>query len=152
MKRFALFVLGLCLVAPVAAQQGPSSLTIIQPCRLLDSRELPGGNPLQNGTTLQIPVRGYCGVPEEANAIFFTVVSTGSTGAGHLTVWPSDLTQPVASTMNYNGGVTNSSSSFSRLCAPPLNECTGVDLSIRPSVSPTHVIIDIVGYTELLPE
>lgn len=141
----------LCLVAAVGllnAQQGPSTVTVIQPCRLFDSRELPGGQPLQNGITYQIQARGQCGIPESANAIFVTVVTTGADAAGHLTVWASDLTQPAASTMNFRGNGADSSATFSRLCAPPLLECSEVDLSFRISTSPTHVILDVVGYTE----
>jgi hypothetical protein len=155
MKRSALSVLGLCLavsVAPLAAQQGASSVTVIQPCRLLDSRELPGGAPLLNGFTYQIQARGACGIPETANAVLLTVAMTGATSAGHLTIWPSDLLQPAASTLNYNGYGAVSSAAFARLCAPPLIECSGVDLSFRLSSAPSHVILDVVGYTELLPE
>lgn len=136
----------------LAAQQGNSNLTVVQPCRLFDSRDLPGGQPLQNGTTYQIQARGYCGIPEEANAVFLTVTATGASTPGHLTVWASDLVQPPASTMNYRGGGADSSATFSRLCAPPLLECSDVDLSFRLSSAPSHVILDVVGWTELLPE
>jgi hypothetical protein len=137
---------------PLVAQQGPSSLTVIQPCRLFDSRVLPGGQPLQPGTTYQIQARGSCAIPEEANAIFFTVAATGAASVGNVKVWASDLTEPLAPTMSFRGYGTDTSASFSRLCAPPLVECSAVDLSIRPSFAAAHVILDVVGFTEPLPE
>jgi hypothetical protein len=149
-RRIAVALLQLSLVAVgVHAQQVPSNFTPTTPCRLFDSRTGPG-QPLQVATTYQIAVRGQCSVPADANAVFLSVVATGATGPGNVTVWASDLLQPTATTMNFRGIGTDSSATFSRLCAPPYAECGGVDLSIKAGVTPTHVILDVVGYTQPL--
>lgn len=130
-----------------SAQQVPSSFVPMQPCRLFDSRLPTESSPLAAGTTHQIAVRGICGIPEEANAIFVNVHAVGATGEGYVMVWASDLTAPAAASLTFRGNGADSSGTFSRLCAPPLLECSEVDLSIRPEINSTHVILDVVGYT-----
>jgi hypothetical protein len=152
MRKLLMMFVCLSLPAVAEAQKVPSSFTPIQPCRLFDSRELPGGQPLTNGVTYQIAVRGECGVPETANAVFLTAVSTGATAAGFVKIWASDLLPPDASTFNFRGNGDDSSSTFARLCAPPLLECSEVDLSFRIAFTPTHLILDVAGYTEPLGE
>jgi len=139
----------------LAAQSVPSLFTPIQPCRLFDSRFPAGSLPLVAGTTYQIAVRktasqleeGACGVPEAANAIFVTPIATGAVDRGYVRLWASDLLTPVSSTFNFRGNGQDSSGTFVRLCAPPLNECSAVDMSIRVELNDSHVILDLVGYT-----
>lgn len=134
---------------PATAQQGPSSTTIIQPCRLYDSRDFQPG-PLTNGVTYQLKARGSCGIPEDANGILFTVASVDASSSGWITVWASDLLLPLSPTVHFDGSGVDSSAGWSRLCAPPILECSDVDLSFRIAFTPSHVILDVVGWTQLL--
>lgn len=157
--RKLLFAALAILAAPLSAQQVPSAMVPMQPCRLLDTRLPTGSPPLTAGTIYQIAVRktteeleeGACGVPEEANSIFVTPIATGATGGGNVTLWASDLLQPESSSFNFRGNGTDSSGTFVRLCAPPLLECSDVDMSIKVAISDTHLVLDLVGYTIPLP-
>lgn len=156
-KRFCFAVLLLCLsVGIVSAQQVPSAFVPMQPCRILDTRLPAGSPPLTAGATYQIKVRmtaeellepGACGVPEEANSVFLTTIATGATSGGNVTIWASDLTAPASTSFNFRGNGTDSSATFSRLCAPPILECSDVDISYRVGFSNTHLVLDLVGYT-----
>jgi hypothetical protein len=147
--RSVLFVCLLILVgsSSLFAQPLPSKFVPLAPCRLFDSRVVPGSM-LLNGTITYIAARGDCNIPETANAVFVTVATTGALSAGHLTIYGSDILLPSASTMNYRGFGTDSASTFVRLCYP-VEECSGVDTAIHVSTTPTHVILDVVGYTEI---
>lgn len=140
---------------PALAQEVPSTFTPRHSCRIFDSR-FPSGSPaLPAGGTVQIAVRrtaeeladGACGVPLEANSVFLVATAVGASGEGYVKIWASDLVPPVMSTLTFRGNGVDSSLAVSRLCAPPLLECSEVDLSIRPEITKTHLVIDLVGYT-----
>lgn len=148
---FHLLVLALgCPLAPLAAQQVRSTITPMHPCRLYDSRLPEGSPPLVKETIHQMAVRGVCGVPESANSILVTAVAVGATGPGNVKIWASDLLAPVSSSFNFRGNGADSSATVVRLCAPPIDKCTGVGISVMTFFNDSHVIIDIVGYTEPL--
>jgi uncharacterized repeat protein (TIGR03803 family) len=89
------------------AGQGGLSLYGVQPCRVIDTRQL--GPPFSG--TLSPPVDvvdSPCGLLADAQAYVFnaTVVPTG--GLGYLTLWPDGTDQPVVSTLNaFDGSLTN---------------------------------------------
>jgi hypothetical protein len=155
-KHIVLSCLLLLSAAAVAAQPVPSLAVPLDPCRIFDSRTDPG-TVLLNGTTTLIAVRDLCLIPANANGVFLTAAATGATSAGHLIVWGGETLLPAASSMNYRGNGVDSSGLFARLCYPQL-EC-GVatygsgtaDLAVRVVAAPTHVILDIVGYTVPMP-
>jgi len=83
----------------------------VTPCRVADTRNPPGGlgGPyLKGNTSREFPVlSSSCGLPPTARAysMNFTAVPHGP--LGYLTVWPSDQSQPLVSTLNaYTGQVT----------------------------------------------
>src|SRR6185295_15080105 len=110
------FLAVVLLPATALGQQVPSSFTPMQPCRLYDSREVQVA-PLANGVTYQIPVRGRCGIPGTANAVFLTVVASGAAAPGFVKIWASDLLAPAPSTFNFRGNGDDSSATVARLCA-----------------------------------
>ena len=82
-----------------------------QPGRVLDSR--PGvGNvggyttPWGTGTSADVTVGGLVGVPGDADAVVLNVTVTDTTGSSFLTIWPTGLVQPTASSLNWTPGVT----------------------------------------------
>lgn len=149
MKRTFLLLVAIFLPAALAAQPGPSSYSPLHPCRFFDSRDSEGA-PFATNSTHFFKVRGSCNVPSTANAVALTVVAFGPAANGHAKVWDSGILQPAASSFNFRAG-PGASSSFliPRLCYP-VEECSDVDLSVYVSQE-THIIIDVVGFTELLP-
>jgi uncharacterized repeat protein (TIGR03803 family) len=91
------------------APAGPGGLSLygVQPCRVIDTRQL--GPPFSG--TLSPPVDvvdSPCGLLADAQAYVFnaTVVPTGA--LGYLTLWPDGTGQPVVSTLNaFDGALTN---------------------------------------------
>jgi CubicO group peptidase (beta-lactamase class C family) len=95
-----------------------------------------------------------CGLPfPAAKAAVLNFIAVGPAGAGDLRAWPWDSSSPAppnASVLNYaavaglnvaNGIVVplcNTSTATSNLCSK--------DLFLRPDVSATHVVIDVLGY------
>ena len=86
------------------APAGPNGLSLypVAPCRVIDTRTLPGGQPFSG--TLNPPVDvadSPCGVSSAAQAYVLnaTVVPVG--GLGYLTLWPDGTDQPLEfSTLN----------------------------------------------------
>ena len=152
-----------CLVATIvlapAAARALGYYEARTPCRIVDTRL--GGGALAPGQTRELAVVGGgsfaaqggsgsgCGVPgylgtaAQAQAVVVNLTVTGATGAGHLTAWPGDQDQPLASVINYNTGVTVANG----LILPLAQDATpGADLRVRAAVSATHLIVDVVGY------
>lgn len=83
----------------------------VTPCRLLDTRPLsqvgPRNTPLGPGATYTQTVwgsNGLCTIPSDAVAVAMNVTVTDGTVGSFLTVWPSDVGLPVASSLNWSTG------------------------------------------------
>jgi hypothetical protein len=113
---------------------GGLSLYTVEPCRVLDTRQLPG-TPI---TYLTVNVlTSSCGVPASAQAYVFnaTVVPVGF--LGYLTLWPDGQSRPQVSTLNATDGAITSNMAI----------VPTTDGSIDAFASqPTHLILDISGY------
>ena len=109
MGRFILALsLGLSLLFagganPVSAAGGGRYVSAT-PFRILDTRT--GIGPLKVGSTLDLPVVGYGGVPTSAAAVVLNLTVTAPAGAGFLTVWPTGGTMPLASSVSFAAGQT----------------------------------------------
>jgi hypothetical protein len=144
--------------------------TPVSPCRILDTR--PGNHiqgeadgPVPAGTTIAFHVAdgGFFGnqavppvchvPPGAAKAAVINIVAVAPAGAGDLRIWPWDDTFPPApnsSVLNYaNAAGLNIANG---LIVPICNSVTATDGScaqdvfLRPDVSATHVVIDVLGY------
>lgn len=117
------------------------------PIRLLDTRagELActtPGVPITAGTSLTLPARTTCtGIPAGALAIVGNIavvnIVTGS-GGGFLTLYPSNVTRPLAANINYTPGAV-------------LNNFFTVGLGTDGAfkiyaATTTHVVVDVTGY------
>jgi hypothetical protein len=79
------------------------------PFRFVDTRDRvhtelnsgTGGNQLQAGQTLIVPIAGVRGVPADAKAVSLNLTITGANGPGFLTAWPCGA-RPTTSTANYS--------------------------------------------------
>lgn len=140
----ALTILTILSAAAAHAQPVASNYVPLNPCRLFNSQASPGTT-LSAGSTTFIPVRGYCSIPQSANAVALTLTATGATSAGSITVWEENLTLPTPNSMSFRGNGTDSSFTITRLCYP-VEECAGNDIQLRVTSAATHVILDVVGY------
>ena len=156
------FALLACSAFNAFAQLGSESsdlvFTPVTPCRLLDTRSattpVPAGTPIMANTTRNFLVWdqtnfasqggavGNCGLTASSNtaalAVNFTVV-TPTTG-GYITAFPSDVTKPLAATVNFEAGSVRGNSAIVKIA-----QSSTTALSIY-TTSQTHVVADVVGY------
>lgn len=131
---------------PVAA---PGALNSMLAARILDTRGDTAGQPLgtaavgpvaANGT-LDVLVTGVGGVPASGvSAVIVNLTVTGTGAPGHLTAYPSDVTRPVVSNVNFTAGSTIPNLAVVKV---------GPDGRIKInnwSASSTHVIADVTGW------
>jgi PKD repeat protein len=116
----------------------------VTPCRLVDTRFADQGSPaLAASETRSFQVQGNCGVPVGAKAAMLNVVSVNPAGPGHLLLYPSGTSAPVASALNFHpmqGNLANG------IIAPLSVQAN--DLAVTCGVSSTDVVIDVFGYFE----
>jgi len=145
------------LPAPAAAQNGPYQYHSLTPCRLADTRDAaipPNGTPILTGqTTRTFMVQNKCGVPIGAAAVSVNVTAVGPTGPGFLTMFPTGVTKPLVSSINYGQGEP----ALGNGAIVPLGTYSATapyDLSIYASVNPVagvptptvHMVLDVTGY------
>jgi hypothetical protein len=114
----------------------------VTPSRLLDTREGNGAPkaPLGGGQTLHLQVTGRGGVPSsKVSAVVLNMTVTGPTSAGYLTVYPTGITRPTASNLNFPAGWTGANS-----VTVPVGTDGQVD--IFNAAGNVQVIADVMGY------
>ncbi|MGA7992077.1 MAG: DUF1800 domain-containing protein [Thermoanaerobaculia bacterium] len=142
----ALLVAMTSLVAGGARAQAPvaSSFYTLPPCRIVDTRGANGavgGPALAAGGTRDFQVVGTCGVPVTARAVVLNVTVTGGSSSGLITIYPSGVTRPSASSINWGTGQTRANNVSARLGS---NGALSV-FSSHPS-GIVHLIMDVSGY------
>jgi hypothetical protein len=124
----------------------PGNFFTLTPCRLLDTRNTAGpygGPALSTGQSRGFTIGGQCGVPASARAVSLNLTVTGATAAGNLRVFPSDVTLPTASALNYLAAQTRANNAIVGLSA------TGaLTLRCTQSSGTAHVVVDVTGYFE----
>jgi uncharacterized repeat protein (TIGR01451 family) len=125
---------------------GPSAalrFNPVAPCRVMDTRNANGplGGPfLAGGSTRTIPVpSSTCNIPATAAAYSLNVTVVPRAGTlGYLTVWPTDLSQPLVSTLNSLEGL---------VLANAVIVPAGTNGSVNAYVTDdSDLVIDINGY------
>lgn len=129
-----------------------STFTGITPTRICDTRaDQPGvatnqcngggtGLALGSGQTMTIQVASTGGaVPAGATGVVVNVAVTGTTAASFLTVWPSDVTRPTVSDLNWAAGET-----VPNLVVVKLS--SSGQITVFNNSGSTDVIVDVVGY------
>jgi len=133
----------------ISEQADDLVLTLVEPCRLLDTRERAAGRPeplpiygppqLRPGVARSFLVAGQCGVPASAVAVQLNVVATQPAGRGYLVAYPADAIGPATWSLD-----------FERARQAAANAVVvgvgsgGFDLIARRSA--THLVVDVVGY------
>jgi len=103
------------------------------PNRILDTR---GGGALTGNSSGILTVAG---VPSNAHAAVLNVTVTNPTAPSYLTVWPDGASRPLASDLNFVGGLT-----VANLVIVQLGGGSKVD--IYNAFGSTDVVVDLVGW------
>jgi sugar lactone lactonase YvrE len=128
------------LISPVSPV---TSFYTVDPCRIIDTR-LPdqeqGGPSLPARGSRVVQLTGFCQIPAGAKSVSanLTVIPRGSNG--HLTLYPSGLIAPLASTVNFGPGRVRANNAVVRL-----SEAGAVTVK-SGSAEPVDFIIDVNGY------
>jgi hypothetical protein len=118
-----------------------SSFYTLTPCRVIDTRGVPGvpiGGPAITGTPRTFALAGLCGIPADAKSLSVNVTVTQPAAQGHLIVYPGGSPVPGVSTLNFRAGQTRANNAI-----VPLG--TGVTIAAVSSTT-THFILDVNGY------
>lgn len=135
------------LVIDVAGSLPDASFVPLpEPRRLLDTRPdettfdqtFRSGGLQIDGATLQLPVAGRAGVPDDATAVVLNVTSTGSLTPGFVTAHPQGSGLAAASNVNFVGGRT-----VANLVVAGLGSTGDVCLFTRGA---THLVVDVAGW------
>jgi hypothetical protein len=131
-------------IADLVGYYGPSAttrLTAVVPVRLLDSRVGTGGfsTPWAGGQTRDLTIAGVSSVPADAKAVVLNVTVTNPTASGHVIVWPSGVTRPNVSNLNFTPGQTVPNLVMVQVGA-------NGKVSLYNSAGNTDLIADVVGY------
>ena len=81
-------------------------------------------------------------MPATAKAVSLNLALTGMTAQGYVTLWPSNLSQPVVSSINFSG----SESALANGAIVGLSTNTQDLSAYNGSNSTLHIIIDVTGY------
>lgn len=103
------------------------------PNRILDTR---GGGAIPGNSFMTLTVAG---VPASAHAAVLNVTVTNPTAASYLTVWPDGASRPLASDLNFVGGLT-----VANLVIVQLGGGSKVD--IYNAFGTVDVVVDLVGW------
>jgi len=140
--------------AALAALASPASglvYTMMQPCRILDTRVIatkmdrneeyayeasrPGGNFLDQGGS-----DTDCGMPADPAAVVMNVTVVDAEGSGFRTIWPYGTTRPLASSNNYSIGRNTGNEVIVRQTVGDLK-----DFGMYANRN-VHVVADVTGY------
>jgi hypothetical protein len=123
---------------PLASQVDADTTTLLPlaPCRLFDARHTPDLGRI-DADTWRLRVIDRCGVPATARAVSISIVATGTTAAGFVTVHPDGTARPDASNLNYERGNTVANSAVVKLGSSG-------SIDVFTSV-PADIIIDVTG-------
>ena len=147
-----LFGVSLLIIARPGGTDGPFQFHSLTPCRIVDTR-LPNqvvgeyGPVLASNVERMFPVQGNCGVPVGARAATLNVTAVAPTNQGRFTLYPSGITTPLVSTINFPPATT----ALANGAIVPLADQSvqPSDLAVMPLVvggGQVHLVLDVTGY------
>ena len=138
---------GIAVSGATNAQLTPS-LSLITPCRIMDTRSPgtvgPKSTPLATGETHTIQVtgkNGSCNVPGDVSGVMMNVTLVSPAQPGFITVFPAGSARPNASSLNYVAGQAPTPNQV------PVGLSSDGKVSFYASAGPVQLIADVVGYT-----
>ena len=121
---------------------GGDCFKTVAPCRIYDSRD---DEPLTAGTPRDIQIADLCSVPPSVAAVSINITVVVPSANGRLTVYPG-TTEPDTSTLNFLAGQNRANNALVGVLGGLLR----VNASMAGGGT-THVVIDVNGYTEQVP-
>ena len=122
----------------------PGAAVAVNPARLLDTRTGTGvaaAGAISGGADVVLPIVGASGVPNTGvGAVILNVTVTQPAAPGHITVFPSGGSAPLASNLNFVAGQTVPNLVVAKL---------GADGSVtlhNGSVGSAQLVVDVAGY------
>ncbi|MEH1057253.1 choice-of-anchor D domain-containing protein [Micromonospora sp. CPCC 206171] len=113
----------------------------VAPYRIMDTRTGKGApkRMVGPGGVVSLQVTGSGGVTTEASTVVLNVTVTGPTMDGFVTAYPSGLSRPTASSLNFTKGWTGANSVTVKV---------GADGKVKfyNHAGSTHIIVDVDGY------
>jgi len=141
-------IMTLAFLAVAAAVSCEDTLQTVpvEPCRLIDSR-LRIGQEITDDTTHALFVWNRCGIPYDAVALLVTVTAVNPSGSGHLTVYSYTAPRPLASSLNFNRGLTASGLVLTKISTAISDQGQALRIHARVSDGGSlHWIVDVVAY------
>jgi hypothetical protein len=124
-----------------------TELYTLTPCRLVDTRNPDGplgGPALTDGTVRTFAVAGNCGVPADAKAVAVNLTVVDPTAAGNLELFPSGITPPLVSTINFTAGLNRANNALLGLTGTTPGS---IDVQTNMTAgSATDFLLDVTGY------
>lgn len=126
-----------------------STVTTIQPCRLMDTRSGlenvgPRSSPIGPHESYAIRAagvtQGNCAIPGDANGLVMNITVVHPTAGSYLTVWPTNLSRPLSSNLNWISGQGPTPNQVTSALSP------SGSISIFNNTGTVDVIVDVTGY------
>ncbi|NUT47578.1 MAG: choice-of-anchor D domain-containing protein [Saccharothrix sp.] len=113
----------------------------LAPYRVLDTRSGQGAPAVKvaSGQALRLQLTGQGGVPTDASTVVLNVTVTDPAGAGHVSIYPTDVARPTVSSLNYTPAWTGANSVTVKI---------GADGAVHlyNHGAAVHLIADVNGY------
>ena len=93
------------------------------------------------GATRVFALSGVCEIPPTARSVAVNVTVVNPTALGHLTLYPTGLPLPLASTINFRSGIVRANNAIL-----PLGVSGQVSVFCGMPSGTTDFIIDVNGY------
>jgi len=125
---------------------GPYRMTAMTPCRMFDSRTMPGpsgGAPqkLQGGIERVIKAGGTCGVPPGAKAVAGILTVVGPSSPGFISLFAGDALRPLSAAMTFSVGQVISNNAMVKVA----DNGTGTIRAFLDSGT-ADFVFDVTGY------
>ena len=128
---------------PVPAGTSAGRYTALTPARILDTRlaiGVPGTIPIPAGNAIDVAVSGQGGVPATGvSAVVLNVTAADALTPGFVTVWPTGVARPIASSLN----VTAMGQNIANLVIVPIGTSGRISLFAQGG---THLLADVEGW------
>ncbi|MCE6998457.1 hypothetical protein LZG04_27185 [Saccharothrix sp. S26] len=113
----------------------------LTPYRVLDTRSGQGAPAVSvgSGQAVRLQLVGQGGVPAEASTVVLNVTVTEPVGPGYLTVYPTGVERPTASSLNYTPGWTGANSVTVKVGADGA-------VTLYNHGAAVHLVADVNGY------
>jgi hypothetical protein len=123
-----------------------TSFHTLTPCRIADTRNPPGpqgGPALAAGASRSFAVSGVCAVPSTAKAVAVNLTAVLPTADGFLTLYPTGLPLPLASSINFRAGIVRANNAVL-----PVSGGGQISVFCGMQSGSTDFILDVTGWFE----